>query len=227
MAGATIAELRAEGMLPEIDGSRVPIDAPVAVKEAVLPFKRFRTADGSTVDSVLGPEMRSTGEVMGIDRDFPTAFAKSQAAAYGGMPLSGTVFISVADSDKRAVILPAHRLQQLGFTLTAPAGTAEILSRNGIDVTVVPKYSESQGSDEKNIVDLINAGSIDMIVNTPSGMSARADGYEIRAAAVAADKALFTTIATLGAAVSAMDAAGDGFDVKSLQEFAVERAARA
>ena len=227
MAGSTIAELKAEGLLPPVDGSRVPIDAPVAVKEAVLPFKRFRTAEGATVDSVLGPEMRSTGEVMGIDRDFPTAFAKSQAAAYGGMPLSGTVFISVADSDKRAVILPAHRLQQLGFTLLATEGTAEILSRNGIDVTVVPKYSETHDTDRKNVVDLIDAGEIDIIVNTPSGMSARADGYEIRAAAVAADKALFTTIATLGAAVTAMDAAGDGFDVRSLQEFALDRAARA
>ena len=144
MVGSTIAELRAEGMLPEQDGSRVPLDAPVSVKEAVLPFKRFRTADGKTVDSILGPEMRSTGEVMGIDRDFPTAFAKSQAAAYGGMPTSGTVFISVADSDKRAVILPAHRLQQLGFTIVATEGTAEILSRNGIAVTVVEKYSETQ-----------------------------------------------------------------------------------
>ncbi|MFV0375364.1 carbamoyl-phosphate synthase large subunit, partial [Microbacterium sp.] len=110
MAGSSIASLKEEGLLPEQDGSRVPLDAPVAVKEAVLPFKRFRTADGETVDSVLGPEMRSTGEVMGIDRDFPTAFAKSQTAAYGGMPTSGTVFLSVADDDKRAVILPAHRL---------------------------------------------------------------------------------------------------------------------
>ena len=227
MAGSTIAELKAEGLLPAVDGSRVPIDAPVAVKEAVLPFKRFRTAEGATVDSILGPEMRSTGEVMGIDRDFPTAFAKSQAAAYGGMPLSGTVFISVADADKRAVILPAHRLQQLGFTLLATEGTAEILSRNGIAVTVVPKYSETHDSDRKNVVDLIDAGAIDIVVNTPSGMSARADGYEIRAAAVAADKPLFTTIATLGAAVTAMDAAGEGFQVRSLQEFALDRAARA
>ncbi|MGW9269384.1 carbamoyl-phosphate synthase large subunit [Microbacterium sp. NPDC055599] len=225
MAGSTIAELRAEGMLPEQDGSRVPLDAPVSVKEAVLPFKRFRTADGKTVDSVLGPEMRSTGEVMGIDRDFPTAFAKSQAAAYGGMPTSGTVFISVADSDKRAVILPAHRLQQLGFTIVATEGTAEILSRNGIAVTVVEKYSETQESGARNIVDLINDGEIDIVVNTPSGGAARADGYEIRAAAVAADKALFTTIAVLGAAVSGMDAADEGFQVKSLQEYALDRAA--
>ncbi|MEV7769151.1 carbamoyl-phosphate synthase large subunit [Microbacterium sp. NPDC086615] len=226
MAGNTIAELIAEGLLPEQDGSRVPLDAPVAVKEAVLPFKRFRTADGRTVDSVLGPEMRSTGEVMGIDRDFPTAFAKSQEAAYGGMPTSGTVFISVADADKRAVILPAHRLQELGFSLMATEGTAEILARNGIRVQVVEKYSETQGSDQQNVVDLINAGEIDMIVNTPSGGTARADGYEIRAAAVAADKALFTTMAVLGAAVSALGAMKDGFGVRSLQEYATDRAGR-
>lgn len=226
MAGSTIAELIAEGLLPEQDGSRVPLDAPVAVKEAVLPFKRFRTADGRTVDSVLGPEMRSTGEVMGIDRDFPTAFAKSQEAAYGGMPTSGTVFISVADSDKRAVILPAHRLQELGFELMATEGTAEILARNGIRVKVVEKYSETQGSGQQNVVDLINAGEIDMIVNTPSGGTARADGYEIRAAAVAGDKALFTTMAVLGAAVSALGAMKDGFDVRSLQEYAIDRAGR-
>ncbi|MFT4213066.1 MAG: carbamoyl-phosphate synthase large subunit [Microbacterium sp.] len=226
MAGSTVAELKAEGLLPEQDGSRVPLDAPVAVKEAVLPFKRFRTADGATVDSVLGPEMRSTGEVMGIDRDFPTAFAKSQAAAYGGLPTSGTVFLSVADSDKRAVILPAHRLQELGFDLVATSGTAEILARNGIDVGIVNKYSATQTTGEKNIVDLINDGSIDIIVNTPSGGSARADGYEIRAAAVAGDKALFTTMAVLGAAVSAFPALREGFDVKSLQEYAIERAGR-
>ncbi|MFB7891031.1 carbamoyl-phosphate synthase large subunit [Microbacterium sp. NPDC056044] len=224
MAGATIAELKAEGLLPAQDGSRVPLDAPVAVKEAVLPFKRFRTADGQTVDSVLGPEMRSTGEVMGIDRDFPTAFAKSQEAAYGGMPQSGTVFISVADSDKRAVILPAHRLQELGFDLVATEGTAEILARNGIDVRVVEKYSETQESGGTNIVDLINAGDIDIVVNTPSGGATRADGYEIRAAAVAGDKALFTTMAVLGAAVSALPVLREGFKVKSLQEYAADRA---
>ncbi len=224
MAGSTIADLKVEGMLPVEDGSRVPLDAPVAVKEAVLPFKRFRTADGHTVDSVLGPEMRSTGEVMGIDRDFPTAFAKSQAAAYGGMPTSGTVFLSVADDDKRAVILPAHRLQELGFHLIATAGTAEILARNGIRVDVVPKYSDTQESGERNVVDLINAGEIDIVVNTPSGGIARADGYEIRAAAVAADKALFTTMAVLGAAVSALPVLREGFSVRSLQEYAVDRA---
>ena len=116
MAGASVAELIEEGMLPERDGSDVPADSPVAVKEAVLPFKRFRTKDGHVVDSLLGPEMRSTGEVMGIDRDFPRAFAKSQDAAYGGMPLSGTAFVSVSDRDKRSVVLSALRLSQLGFT---------------------------------------------------------------------------------------------------------------
>ncbi|KAA9135176.1 carbamoyl-phosphate synthase large subunit [Microbacterium caowuchunii] len=226
MAGSSIDQLREEGLLPPQDGSRVPLDAPVAVKEAVLPFKRFRTKDGQTVDSVLGPEMRSTGEVMGIDRDFPTAFAKSQDAAYGGMPLTGTVFISVADSDKRAVILPAHRLQELGYTLVATEGTAEVLARNGIRVEVVNKYSATQGSGEENIVDLINDGRIDMVVNTPSGGSARADGYEIRAAAVAGDKALFTTMAVLGAAVSALPVLRHGFEVRSLQEYAADRAAR-
>ncbi|OYC95111.1 carbamoyl-phosphate synthase large subunit [Microbacterium sp. Yaish 1] len=226
MAGSSIDELKAEGLLPAEDGSRVPLDAPVAVKEAVLPFKRFRTADGRTVDSVLGPEMRSTGEVMGMDRDFPTAFAKSQAAAYGGMPTSGTVFLSVADDDKRAVILPAHRLQELGFRLIATEGTAEILARNGIRVEVVGKYSETQGSGERNVVDLINAGEIDMVVNTPSGGVARADGYEIRAAAVAGDRALFTTMAVLGAAVSALPVLREGFEVKSLQDYALERAGR-
>ncbi|GAA2525136.1 carbamoyl-phosphate synthase large subunit [Microbacterium mitrae] len=225
MTGSTIAELKAEGLLPAQDGSRVPLDAPVAVKEAVLPFKRFRTKDGQTVDSVLGPEMRSTGEVMGIDRDFPTAFAKSQAGAYGGIPRSGTVFISVADSDKRAVILPAHRLQQLGYKLVATEGTAEVLARNGIAVDIVHKFSETVESGATNIVDLINAGEIDIVVNTPSGVAARADGYEIRAAAVAADKALFTTMAVLGAAVSAMDALGAPFEVRSLQEYQNDRVA--
>ncbi|MGF3055237.1 carbamoyl-phosphate synthase large subunit [Microbacterium sp. YY-01] len=223
MAGATISQLQEEGLLPDADGTHIPLTAPVAVKEAVLPFKRFRTRDGQTVDSVLGPEMRSTGEVMGIDRDFPTAFAKSQAAAYGGMPTSGTVFISVADADKRDIILPAHRLNQLGFTIVATEGTAEILTRNGIPVSVVQKFSATKQTGERNIVDLINDGEIDIVVNTPSGGAARADGYEIRAAAVAADKALFTTTALLGAAVSGMDAAEAGFEVRSLQEYDRDR----
>jgi carbamoyl-phosphate synthase large subunit len=215
-------------MLPEQDGSVVPMDAPVAVKEAVLPFKRFRTKEGRIVDSVLGPEMRSTGEVMGIDAAFPKAFAKSQVAAYGGLPSTGTVFVSVADSDKRAIVLPVLRLQQLGFTILATDGTAEILARNGIAARVVRKYGdkESSGGDEPTIVELIDAGEVDMVINTPSGRSARADGYQIRTATVAADKPLFTTIAQLGAAVASVEAIREPFTVRSLQNYALDRAER-
>ncbi|ARJ05402.1 carbamoyl-phosphate synthase large chain [Cnuibacter physcomitrellae] len=226
MVGETIASLKAEGLLPEVDGSRVPLDSPVSVKEAVLPFKRFRTREGLIVDSVLGPEMRSTGEVMGIDKDFPRAFAKSQDAAYGGMPQSGTVFVSVSDRDKRAIVLPVLRLQQLGFDILATSGTAEVLNRNGIRARIVPKHFEG-GQGEKTIVDLINENAVDIVINTPSGRSARVDGYEIRAAAVAADKPLFTTMAELSAAVASFDALSDGFEVTSLQEYALQRAARA
>ncbi|WP_030143475.1 carbamoyl-phosphate synthase large subunit [Mycetocola saprophilus] len=226
MVGKTIDELIAEGMLPEVDGSRVPLDSPVAVKEAVLPFKRFRTKEGKVVDSLLGPEMRSTGEVMGIDRDFPRAFAKSQAAASSAIPLSGTVFVSVTDEDKRAIVLPALRLQELGYELLATEGTAEILIRNGIQARTVRKHSEGSVDGDPTIVDLINARKIDVVINTPSGSSARADGYEIRAATVAADKPLFTTIAELSAAVNSIEAIRNGFEVRSLQDYAIDRAER-
>ncbi|TFD33414.1 carbamoyl-phosphate synthase large subunit [Cryobacterium cryoconiti] len=225
MVGKTIAELKAEGKLPLIDGSRVPMDAPVAVKEAVLPFNRFRTPEGLVVDSVLGPEMRSTGEVMGIDRDFPRAFAKSQLAAYGGIPLTGTVFVSVSDRDKRAIILPMLRLQQLGYTITATEGTAEVLQRNGIRAGIVTKFSEKADEADVSIVELIRREEVQIVINTPGGRTARADGYEIRAAAVAADLPLFTTIAELSAAVASIDAIRGGFEVTSLQEYALTRTA--
>ncbi|PYY63008.1 carbamoyl phosphate synthase large subunit [Curtobacterium sp. MCSS17_011] len=220
MTGTTVAELVAEGMLPERDGAFVPAQSPVAVKEAVLPFRRFRTREGQVVDSVLSPEMRSTGEVMGIDRDFPRAFLKSQDAAYGGLQTSGTVFVSVADTDKRAIVLPVHRLQQLGFTIIATEGTAEILRRNGIEVGIVGKYSQGGES----VVDLLATGEVDIVINTPSGAAGRADGYEIRAATVAADKPLFTTIAQIGAAVAAIETIGSPLNVRSLQDYALERA---
>jgi carbamoyl-phosphate synthase large subunit len=228
MIGSTIRELVESGLLPVQDGSIVPMDAPIAVKEAVLPFKRFRTKEGNVVDSVLGPEMRSTGEVMGIDSNFPRAFAKSQEAAYGGLPSSGAVFVSVADRDKRAIILPVLRLSQLGFDILATEGTAEVLSRNGIPSTVVRKYFLGQQSveGEPSIVELINDGRVDVVINTPSGRSARADGFEIRTATVAADKPLFTTIAQLAAAVASFEVIRDGFDVRSLQDYALDRAAR-
>jgi len=228
MVGRDIRSLVADGLLPEQDGSIVPMDAPVSVKEAVLPFKRFRTVEGHVVDSVLGPEMRSTGEVMGIDSNFPKAFAKSQEAAYGGLPSSGAVFVSVADRDKRAIVLPVLRLSQLGFTILATEGTAEVLARNGIEARVVRKYYMGQEvvEGQPSIVELINDGLVDVVINTPSGRSARADGYEIRTATVAADKPLFTTIAQLGAAVASFEAIRDGFDVRSLQDYALDRAER-
>jgi carbamoyl-phosphate synthase large subunit len=225
MVGTTIAELKADGKLPLIDGSRVPMDSPVAVKEAVLPFNRFRTQEGLIVDSVLGPEMRSTGEVMGIDRDFPRAFAKSQLAAYGGIPLTGTVFVSVSDRDKRAVILPMLRLQQLGYSIMATEGTAEVLQRNGIGATVVAKFSEKADESVDTVVDLIRREEVQIVINTPNGRSARADGYEIRAAAVAGDLPLFTTIAELSAAVGSIDSIRTGFEVTSLQEYEAKRTA--
>jgi carbamoyl-phosphate synthase large subunit len=227
MVGSSIRDLVDSGLLPTQDGSVVPLDSPIAVKEAVLPFRRFRTKEGQVVDSVLGPEMRSTGEVMGIDSNFPKAFAKSQSAAYGGLPTSGTVFISVADRDKRAIILPVLRLQQLGFTILATEGTAEVLNRNGIEAVIVEKYFQGQAAgDTETVVDLINAGKIDVVINTPSGRAARADGYEIRTATVAADKPLFTTMAQVGAAVASIESIQNGFDVRSLQDYAIDRAQR-
>ncbi|MDI2098073.1 carbamoyl-phosphate synthase large subunit [Ruicaihuangia caeni] len=225
MAGESIDSLIAEGLLPTQDGSDVPLDTPVSVKEAVLPFKRFRTPEGRIVDSVLGPEMRSTGEVMGIDADFPRAFAKSQEAAYGGLPASGTVFVSVADRDKRGVTLPVLRLQQMGYRIVATAGTAEVLSRHGIHADIVRKHFEGQTSADGHptVVDLINNGEIDIVVNTPSGRSARADGYEIRMATVAADKPIFTTIAQFNAAVASLETANEPFEVTSLQDYEQRR----
>jgi carbamoyl-phosphate synthase large subunit len=230
MLGATVAELRAEGMLPaEGDGGTLPASAPVSVKEAVLPFKRFRTPAGKVVDTLLGPEMRSTGEVMGIDTDFPHAFAKSQAAAYGGLPDAGRVFVSVADGDKRAMIFPVKRLADLGFDILATGGTADVLRRNGIRSTVVRKHSAGRGENgEPTIVDRILAGEVDMVVNTPSGPAARADGYEIRAATTSVDRPIITTVQQLAAAVQAIEAArNEPVSVASLQEHAAAiRAAR-
>jgi carbamoyl-phosphate synthase large subunit len=225
MVGKTIKQLVSEGHLPAKDGTYIPAGAPIAVKEAVLPFKRFATKDGRFVDSLLGPEMRSTGEVMGIDVDFPKAFAKSQAGAGSALPTSGSIFISVADRDKPQVVLPVRRLQQLGYRVLATSGTAAILARHGIEVEVVRKHSEASIDGEPSIVDLIGAGKVDVVVNTPSGSSARKDGYEIRAATTAADKAIFTTIAQLSAAIGSFEAVIAGpFSVKSLQEHAHDRA---
>ena len=221
--GATVAELRAEGLLPATgDGGTLPLDAPISVKEAVMPWSRFRDASGRGVDTILGPEMRSTGEVMGIDSVFGAAYAKSQAGAYGALPTKGRAFVSVANRDKRSMIFPARELVALGFELMATSGTAEVLKRNGINATVVRKQSEGEGPDgTKTIVQLIHDGDVDLIVNTPYGTGGRLDGYDIRTAAVARGVPCLTTVQALAAAVQGIEALGRGsVGVRSLQEHA-------
>ena len=223
MLGASISRLRDEGMLARTgDGATVAAYAPIAVKEAVLPFHRFRKADGGQVDSLLGPEMKSTGEVMGIDRDFGTAFAKSQTAAYGSLPAEGTVFVSIANRDKRSLVFPVKRLADLGFRVLATAGTAEMLRRNGIPCDEVRKHFEDPSPDRPALsaVDAIRAGEVDMVINTPFGNSGpRIDGYEIRSAAVAMNIPCVTTVQGASAAVQGIEAGIRGdIGVMSLQE---------
>ncbi|MFF2644386.1 carbamoyl-phosphate synthase large subunit [Streptomyces niveus] len=221
--GATVADLRTEGLLPASgDGGTLPMDAPISVKEAVMPWSRFRDIHGRGVDTVLGPEMRSTGEVMGIDSVFGTAYAKSQAGAYGPLPTKGRAFISVANRDKRSMIFPARELVAHGFELLATSGTAEVLRRNGINARIVRKQFEGAGPNgEKTIVQLIHDGEVDLIVNTPYGTGGRLDGYEIRTAAVARGVPCLTTVQALAAAVQGIDALNHGdVGVRSLQEHA-------
>jgi carbamoyl-phosphate synthase large subunit len=226
MLGATIAELRTEGLLPATgDGGTLPPTTPIAVKEAVMPFNRFRTIDGSSVDTVLGPEMKSTGEVMGIDDTFGTAFAKSQAGASQPLPTAGKVFVSVANRDKRHMIFPVKRLADLGFQIYATEGTADVLRRNGVEAVTVRKSSQGPGPNgEPTIVQMVQDGELNLIVNTPIGItqggSPRLDGYEIRSAAVARNIPCITTVQGLAAAVQGIEAqrAGD-IAVRSLQDW--------
>jgi len=227
MLGASIADLRAEGLLrPTGDGTDEWPGAPMAVKEAVMPFNRFRTVEGTSVDTILGPEMRSTGEVMGLDVGFGTAFAKSQAAAFGPLPTAGTVFVSVANRDKRSIIFPVKRLADLGFTIIATAGTASMLRRNGVDAQTVRKFSQGPGpAGEPTIVQLILDGKVELVFNTPAGLSAdgrpRFDGYEIRTAAVLRNVPCITTVQGLAAAVQGIEAVRGGqMEVRSLQSWA-------
>ncbi|MDQ3305814.1 MAG: carbamoyl-phosphate synthase large subunit, partial [Actinomycetota bacterium] len=209
MVGATLAELRVEGLLrPPSAGGHV------AVKEAVLPFNRF-----PEVDTILGPEMRSTGEVMGIDRTFGLAFAKSQIAAGDRLPESGSVFFSLAERDKSAGVVAARRFADLGFALAATAGTAAHLEANGVAVaTVVDKVGE-EGSGP-TAVELLAAGKVALVVNTPRGRGPRADGDYIRtAAAVHRVPCLTTVAAALAAAEGVGDWASHPFSVRSLQEW--------
>jgi carbamoyl-phosphate synthase large subunit len=197
--GASIAALREEGLLP-IKGDGIAKG--VSVKEAVLPWNRFRRTDGRGVDAVLGPEMRSTGEVMGISNSFGQSYAKSQISAFGALPKSGTVFISLADKDKAQGIQAAHDLSRIGFRILATGGTADALAAIQIPCVRVRKHSEGTGPlGEKTIVDLINLGEIDLIINTPLGRGTRQDGWMIRTAAVQKSVPCITTTAGFKAAV--------------------------
>jgi carbamoyl-phosphate synthase large subunit len=216
--GHTIEQLRAEGILPS-QGDGVPRG--ISVKEAVLPWNRFRRTDGRGVDAVLGPEMRSTGEVMGISPTFGESYAKSQIAAFGPLPKSGTVFISLADKDKATGIEPALGFSELGFHILATDGTAEFLRTKGIECTTVRKHSDGTGTlGEKTIVDIINAGEIDLVINTPVGRGTRADGWAIRTAAVQRSIPCITTTAGFSAAVDAISfLQSSPLSIKSLQEW--------
>ena len=216
--GETIAYLRSTGILPSSgDG----VAKGVSVKEAVLPWNRFRRTDGRGVDAVLGPEMRSTGEVMGISPTFGESYAKSQIAAFGPLPKTGTVFISLADKDKETGIEPAKGFSDLGFTILATEGTAVFLRDHGIQCTTVRKNSEGTGAmGEKTIVDIINSGEIDLVINTPVGRGTRADGWAIRTAAVQRSIPCITTTAGFSAAVDAITfLQSSPLSIKSLQEW--------
>jgi carbamoyl-phosphate synthase large subunit len=211
--GAPLAKIACRLMLGEsLAEQSLPGEQPshISVKEAVLPFARFAGAD-----AVLGPEMRSTGEVMGIAADFPTAFGKAQAAAGVSLPRQGTIFISVTDSDKPAATQLATRFHDLGFKVIATAGTAQAISAMGVPVTKINKIGEGS----PHVVDCINSGEVDLVINTPTGSGARADGYEIRSAAVRHGIPCVTTMTGASAASRAIFAAARGdAEVRALQE---------
>ncbi len=216
-SGRKISALREDGLLPEYE---IGISEGVAVKEAVLPWTRFRRVDGKNVDSVLGPEMKSTGEVMGIASDFGTAFAKSQIAAFGPLPSAGNVFISLSDKDKEAALESARALSELGFNLIATEGTRERFTREGISSAFVQKHSLKSNPVEKSAVDLIESGAINLVINTPFGRDSRNDGWLIRSSAVARGVPCITTVAGLKAAVAGIKALREkGVAVRSLQDW--------
>jgi carbamoyl-phosphate synthase large subunit len=210
MLGQTLPELRERGLMgsaPDIES--LPY---TAVKEAVLPWGRF-----PGFDTLLGPEMRSTGEVMGIDADFGRAFAKAEDAAGARLPASGAVFISVRDRDKEAMVPSAKRLRDLGFEIYSTVGTAEVLRAHGIAATPVAKIDEGK----PDVVDLVAEGKVDLVLNTPVGRDRyRADGYQIRTAAVMHGIPCITTLSGAMAAAQGIDASGDGkLNVRPLQEY--------
>ncbi|NBU57402.1 MAG: carbamoyl-phosphate synthase large subunit, partial [Actinobacteria bacterium] len=216
--GATIQELRELSMLPNTGDA---IAKGISVKEAVLPWNRFRRRDGRGVDAVLGPEMRSTGEVMGIAATFGEAYAKSQISSFGPLPKSGTVFISLADKDKNSGVNPARELSALGFRILATDGTAKFFADHGIPNVVVRKNSQGTGPmGEKTIVEMLNNGDIALVINTPVGRGTRADGWAIRTASVQRSIPIITTTAGFSAAVEGVKAlqAGD-LSVSPIQEW--------
>jgi carbamoyl-phosphate synthase large subunit len=212
MLGATLAELRAEGLLcPPVDGDHV------SVKEAVLPFNRF-----PEVDTALGPEMRSTGEVMGIDRNFARAFYKAETAAGTTLPDAGMVFLSLNDADKPAGIVVAKRFKELGLQIAATYGTADYLRRFGVHIDQpVAKIGETkQHESHPTAVDLVRDGKVTFVVNTPRGSGPRSDGMYIR---IAANVHRVSSVTTVDAALAAADGlaenAAEAMGVRSLQEY--------
>jgi carbamoyl-phosphate synthase large subunit len=216
-SGRTIKELRASGVIPK---TKIGVSKGIAVKEAVLPWNRFRRIDGKNVDSTLGPEMKSTGEVMGIAADFGSAFAKSQIAAFGPLPIKGKVFVSIADKDKLSAIDSARALDELGFELCATAGTSAALANEGIKTQIVAKHSEKNERSDQSVVDLIENGEIHLVINTPFGRDSKKDGWFIRSAAIARGVPCITTIPGFKAAVSGIRALQKGgVSTKSLQDW--------
>ncbi|MEK7713197.1 MAG: carbamoyl phosphate synthase large subunit, partial [Deltaproteobacteria bacterium] len=202
MAGKSLKEL---GYTKEI------VPAHVSVKEAVFPFIKF-----PGVDTILGPEMKSTGEVMGIDNDFGKAFGKAQQAAGVKLPLEGKVFISVKDSDKRYIIELSKKLHEMGFTIVATKGTSNFLNEHGISNQPVLKVADGR----PHVVDSMKSGDIQMVINTSFGAKAVKDSYDIRRTALTQNIAYYTTIAGAKAAVSAIDALKrETLDVKPIQEY--------
>jgi carbamoyl-phosphate synthase large subunit len=219
--GTPLAKIACRLMLGEsLADQELPAGPPdhVSVKEAVLPFARFAGAD-----TVLGPEMKSTGEVMGIATDFPTAFGKAQAAAGVSLPLEGTVFITVTDTDKPAATQLAARFHDLGFRVVATAGTAQAISAMGVPVTRINKIAEGS----PHVVDWIRNGEVDLVINTPTGSGARADGLEIRSAATRQGLPCLTTMTGASAAARAISAQREReAEVLSLQELHAESRVR-
>ncbi|WP_438484797.1 carbamoyl-phosphate synthase large subunit [Streptomyces sp. S186] len=228
MLGATLPDLRAEGLLPTSgDGVRLPVDAPVAVKEAVLPFQRFRTPDGLGVDALLGPEMKSTGEVMGIDAAFGPAYAKSQTAGYGDLPDHGTVFVSVTGGDKRAFISPVKRLANLGFHISTDVEFAEMLAHHGIAAT--PSSTPHVLMKELKCCERPGGTLLAVVCDRDTTVEERQEFACLLRAAMDKNVPYTTTLRAFEAVITAIESARpDGHQVRSLQQwhapFAVGRA---